>query len=60
MRTFLLQINQVGGDMLLEEQPPVEKTLSVIDITLGGGIGGIIIMSVLFLLSIVAVYIFTD
>lgn len=60
MKTTLLQINQVGGELLLDEQPPVEKTLSVIDIILGGGIGGIIIMSVLFLLSIVAVYIFTE
>lgn len=39
---------------------PVEKTLSIIDLIFGGGPGGILIMSVLFLLSIIAVYIFVE
>lgn len=60
MKTTLLQINQLGNDMALEDPAPVEKTLSVIDIILGGGIGGIVIMGILFLMSIVAVYIFTE
>jgi biopolymer transport protein ExbB len=60
MKTTLLQINQLGDDILLEDPAPVEKTLSVIDIIIGGGVGGIIIMGILFLMSIVAVYIFTE
>lgn len=39
---------------------PVEKTLSIMDLIFGGGPGGILIMSVLFLLSIIAVYIFVE
>jgi biopolymer transport protein ExbB len=60
MKTTLLQINQTGADLLPEDMEPVEKTLSVIDIILGGGIGGIVIMAVLFVLSMIAVYIFTE
>ncbi|MCH8555483.1 MAG: MotA/TolQ/ExbB proton channel family protein [Schleiferiaceae bacterium] len=62
MRTPLMQINQVADDIAIDslDEVPVEKTLSVIDVILGGGIGGIIIMGVLFVLSIIAVYIFVE
>jgi len=46
-------------DVLLDEQP-VEKTLSILELITSGGPGGIFIMSVLFLLSIGAVYIFIE
>ncbi len=46
-------------DALLEEQP-VEKTLSILDLITSGGPGGIFIMSVLFIMSIIAVYIFWE
>lgn len=57
-----MQINQVADDIAIDslDEVPVEKTLSVIDVILGGGIGGIIIMGVLFVLSIIAVYIFVE
>lgn len=43
-----------------EDMEPVEKTLSIIDLITSGGIGGQLIMAVLFILSIVAVYIFIE
>ncbi len=39
---------------------PTEKTLSIIELVTSGGTGGMIIMSVLFVLSIIAVYIFIE
>jgi len=42
------------------EQLPVEKTLSIWELITSGGTGGIIIMSVLLILSIIAVYIFIE
>ncbi len=39
---------------------PVEKTLSIMELITSGGVGGIIIMSVLFLLSVIAIYIFIE
>lgn len=39
---------------------PVEKTLSIMELVTGGGPGGILIMSVLFILSIIAIYIFIE
>jgi biopolymer transport protein ExbB len=41
-------------------QEPVEKTLSIMELVTGGGVGGILIMSILFILSIIAVYIFIE
>lgn len=57
----LLQIvtDGVETDAMLTEQP-VEKTLSIMDLILSGGPGGIAIMVLLFMLSIVAVYIFVE
>ncbi len=43
-----------GGEM------PEEKTLSILELITSGGVGGIIIMSVLFILSIIAIYIFIE
>lgn len=39
---------------------PVEKTLSIMELITSGGIGGMLIMGVLFILSIIAVYIFIE
>ena len=39
---------------------PVEKTLSIWELITSGGPGGILIMSVLFILSIIAIYIFVE
>lgn len=57
----LLQIvtDGVETDAMLTEQP-VEKTLSIMDLILSGGPGGIAIMVLLFMLSILAVYIFVE
>jgi biopolymer transport protein ExbB len=53
-----LQIQAVSDTSLAEV--PTEQTLSIIELATSGGVGGIIIMSVLFLLSIIAVYIFIE
>ncbi len=58
MKLSLLQINMTEGDTLSNE--PVEKTLSVWELVSSGGPGGILIMTVLFILSIIAVYIFVE
>ena len=57
----LLQIvtDGVETDAMLEEQP-VEKTLSIMELITSGGPGGIAIMGLLFILSILAVYIFVE
>lgn len=60
MNTLLqIQVNGqevTGADGIVR----VEKTLSVMDLLTSGGIGGNIIMLSIFILSIVAVYIFTE
>lgn len=43
-----------------EATEPIEKTLSIWELITSGGTGGIIIMSVLFILSIMAIYIFIE
>lgn len=55
----LLQINNLGAasDSTAVVQ---EKTLSIIELITSGGIGGQIVMLVLFVLSILAVYIFVE
>lgn len=42
------------------EEMPVEKTLSIMELITSGGIGGMLIMGILFILSIIAVYIFIE
>jgi len=58
LTTFL----QEGAQEALQELEPesVEKTLSVIDLVLSGGTGGIIIIAILFVLLFVAVYIYFE
>lgn len=58
MKHTFLQVQALTDTSLAEM--PTEKTLSVIDLVTSGGVGGILIMSVLFLLSIIAVYIFIE
>lgn len=55
----LLQINNLsaGQDTVAAAQ---EQTLSIIELITSGGIGGNIIMLVLFILSIIAVYIYVE
>lgn len=62
MRTTLLQIVTDGtqNEAFLQEAAPVEKTMSIMDLILSGGPGGMFIMGLLFLLSIAAVYIFVE
>jgi biopolymer transport protein ExbB len=61
MNAHLLQIVTDGQktETALDEQP-VEKTLSIMELILAGGPGGMLIMGILLLLSIVAVYIFVE
>tara|TARA_R110002050_G_scaffold261521_4_gene401483 strand:+ start:3371 stop:4084 length:714 start_codon:yes stop_codon:yes gene_type:complete len=55
------QINlSEGADSLANSEVPVEKTLSIMELISSGGTGGIIIMLTLFILSIIAVYIFIE
>ena len=42
------------------EAVPVEKTLSIMELIMGGGVGGQMIMFTLFILSIIAIYIFIE
>ena len=58
MRLPFLQIDLASTGE--EAEVPVEKTLSIMELITGGGVGGIIIMTVLFILSIIAVYIFVE
>lgn len=58
MKLPLLQLDMASGDSLVDA--PVEKTLSIWDLITSGGPGGILIMTVLFALSIIAVYIFVE
>jgi biopolymer transport protein ExbB len=57
MISTLLQIS-LPADSLATE--PVEKTLSIWTLITSGGIGGMLIMAVLGVLSIIAVYIFVE
>ncbi|MFN3952539.1 MAG: MotA/TolQ/ExbB proton channel family protein [Thermaurantimonas sp.] len=58
---MLLQINTgVAPITQTTTDEPVQKTLSIIELITSGGIGGIIIMSVLLLLFSIALYIFIE
>jgi biopolymer transport protein ExbB len=61
---MLLQINMTGdaGTAVSDTTAivPQEETLSIMNLITSGGVGGIIIMSTLFILSILAVYIFVE
>lgn len=59
---ILNQINvaDAAADSLAQAEEPTEKTLSVLELISSGGVGGIIIMITLFILSVIAVYIFIE
>jgi biopolymer transport protein ExbB len=58
MSTLFLQI-QTGTEAVLTEEP-TEKTMSILELMTSGGIGGILIMAFLGVLSVFAVYIFFE
>ena len=58
MSILFLQI-QTGAEAVLAEEP-TEKTMSILELMTSGGIGGILIMTFLGILSIFAVYIFLE
>lgn len=60
--TIICQINvaEQATDSLGVDDAPVEKTLSIIELITSGGVGGMIIMTALFILSIITVYIFIE
>jgi biopolymer transport protein ExbB len=58
MSTLYLQI-QTGADALLTGEP-IEKTMTILELMTSGGIGGILIMVFLSILSVFAVYIFFE
>ena len=62
MRIPLNQINvaDAGSDSLATAEATTEETLSILELITTGGIGGIIIMITLFILSVIAVYIFIE
>ncbi|MAY82872.1 MAG: biopolymer transporter ExbB [Flavobacteriales bacterium] len=62
MRIPLNQINvaDAGSDSLAAAEATTEETLSILELITTGGIGGIIIMITLFILSVIAVYIFIE
>lgn len=57
--TAILKIVQDGAE-LITDQEPVEKTLSIIELIKSGGLAGQIIILVLFVLLIVASYIYFE
>jgi len=59
MRIPLNQINltEASSDSLAAAGEATEKTLSILELITTGGVGGIIIMFTLFLLSVIAIYI---
>lgn len=58
MSALFLQI-QTGAEATLGEEP-TEKTMSILELMTSGGIGGILIMAFLGILSVFAVYIFLE
>ena len=57
---FLQIVPETTTSEAFADEQPVEKTLTILELITSGGPGGIFIMSVLFLLSIAAVYIFWE
>ena len=58
MSTLFLQI-KTGTEAVIAEEP-TEKTMSILELMTSGGIGGILIMAFLAILSIFAIYIFLE
>ncbi len=57
--TFLQDGAQDAADALGTEEP-VEKTLSIIDLLITGGVSGMVVIGVLFVLLFVAIYIYFE
>lgn len=55
-----IQLADQNSDSTLANEIPVEKTLSILELISSGGVGGILIMLSLFILSVIAVYIFIE
>lgn len=60
MYTPFLQISVPDTTATDASEVPVEKTLSIWELITSGGVGGMLIMGVLFILSVIAVYIFIE
>ncbi len=60
MLTLFVQDTAQSLDSLTADQEPVEKTLSIIDLLMSGGIAGQVIILVLFILLFVAIYIYFE
>lgn len=60
MHIPFLQIEMPDTTAGLSDDQPVEKTLSIMELITSGGIGGMVIMGILLVLSIFAVYIFIE
>ncbi len=56
----LQAIAEKVGETAVNGDAPVEKTLSIMELIMGGGIGGQLIMLSLFILSVIAIYIFIE
>ena len=59
MYMILLSSFQEGVETLPDEQP-VEKTLSIIELISSGGAAGMLIIGILFLMLVVAIYIYFE
>ena len=60
MLNTLLQNTQKEGAELLTDAEPVEKTLSIIELISSGGLAGQLIIAVLFLMLVLAIYIYFE
>jgi biopolymer transport protein ExbB len=60
MLNTLLQNTQQEGAELLTDAEPVEKTLSIIELISSGGLAGQLIIAVLFLMLVLAIYIYFE
>ena len=56
----MLQDSLQNGASMIQDGEPVKKTLSIIELIGSGGTAGMIIMSVLFILLVVAIYIYFE
>ena len=60
MINMLLQDGAQDAADALTTEEPVEKTLSIIDLLVTGGVSGMVIIGVLFVLLFVAIYIYFE
>lgn len=60
MLSLFVQQGAESLDSLTADEEPVEKTLSIIDLLMSGGLAGQIIILVLFILLFVAIYIYFE